>query len=195
MRVMLYIHSADVEAPHQLDDEQLLRGGQDDYPRDVQQSIEGLHSSSITSIRWITGTQTLITGSGSGIVQRFSAAGAQEWSSPVGSGGALSIAVHPAIASGQPYIAVGSMGGQVSVIDARTGDLLASAAAHSKYVVRVLWSADGQQLLSCSWDQSVAIHRVHQQEQGQEQGAGGGMELQEVAKVGPWVALGRIWCA
>jgi WD40 repeat protein len=185
---MMRIYSADVEAQHQLDDEQLLRGGQDDYPRDVQHSIEGLHSSSITCIRWIPGTQTLITGSGSGIVQRFSAAGAQEWSSPVGSGGALSIAVHPGIASGQPYIAVGSMGGQVSVIDARTGDLLASTAAHSKYVVRVLWSADGQ-LLSCSWDQSVAIHRV------QKQVAAGGVGLQEVAKVGPWIDSETVWWA
>jgi hypothetical protein len=137
--------------------------------------VAGLHGSSITCIRLMPEQGMMVTGSGSGMVQCFGVGGQQAWCTPVGSGGVLSLAVHPQAAEGQPYIAVGTMGGAVSLVDSRSGDLLACTQAHSKYVVRVLWCAGGQRLMSASWDQSIAVLGLQQLE--------GQLELRTLAKV------------
>lgn len=52
------------------------------------------------------------------------------------------------------------MGGEVAVLDIKTGAVLSSMKAHQKYVVAVRWSPDGRYLATASYDQSLTIHKL-----------------------------------
>ena len=56
-------------------------------------------------------------------------------------------------------VAAGSMDGTVSLLSAVSGELLCSRRVHRKYVVSLVWAADGRTFVSASWDASFAVHR------------------------------------
>lgn len=57
----------------------------------------------------------------------------------------------------------GAMDGSVTVLAAASGKILARHKSHAKYCVRVRWASDGQRFVSCSWDNTLAVHRYHSQ--------------------------------
>eukprot|EP00199_Chlamydomonas_sp_CCMP681_P002158 CAMPEP_0119103270 /NCGR_PEP_ID=MMETSP1180-20130426/1744_1 /TAXON_ID=3052 ORGANISM="Chlamydomonas cf sp, Strain CCMP681" /NCGR_SAMPLE_ID=MMETSP1180 /ASSEMBLY_ACC=CAM_ASM_000741 /LENGTH=419 /DNA_ID=CAMNT_0007087725 /DNA_START=55 /DNA_END=1314 /DNA_ORIENTATION=+ len=160
---------------HGAEEESLLRGGTGDYPQVVMHTIEGVHPTSVVCVRLLPGRDEVLTGSGDGIVRRVGFDASLFWATPVGSGGALCLDLHPHLTSASwdqaeaggvssclpcHVVAVGSMDGSLSLLHAYTGQLLASDRSHLKYVVRVAWAGDGQHLVTCSHDQSVGIHWV-----------------------------------
>ena len=57
----------------------------------------------------------------------------------------------------------GAMDGSVTALAAASGKVLARHKSHAKYCVRVRWASDGQGFVSCSWDQTLAVHKYHTQ--------------------------------
>jgi WD40 repeat protein len=57
-------------------------------------------------------------------------------------------------------VAAGTMSGDVALLDADTLELRAMLRGHTKRTVSLDWSADGQELVSGSWDASVRIWNV-----------------------------------
>jgi hypothetical protein len=57
-------------------------------------------------------------------------------------------------------VLAGSMNGSLSVLDGASGDVICTAAVHTKYLVRALWAGDGCTVATCSHDQTVGVLRV-----------------------------------
>lgn len=74
------------------------------------------------------------------------------------------------------------MDGSLSIIQACTGQLMATERVHIKYLTHVAWSMDGKCIATCSHDQSVGVHSVQLRVAGEEAGSGtGGGESTDVA--------------
>lgn len=63
----------------------------------------------------------------------------------------------------QMVLLAGAMDGSVTVLTAASGKVLARHKSHAKYCVRVRWATDGQRFVSCSWDQTLAVHKYNTQ--------------------------------
>lgn len=58
------------------------------------------------------------------------------------------------------YIVVSTMEGSLSLIDLVTRKILQKVEDHTKYVVRVVWSADGRFVTSIGYDKGILIYEV-----------------------------------
>jgi WD40 repeat protein len=77
------------------------------------------------------------------------------------SGGILALDVHP---TKRNLVLCGSMDHQTFILDlSKTDDdlLLQRFKVHTKYVVRVLWSMSGTFFVSASYDKTVCVYRLH----------------------------------
>eukprot|EP00884_Botryococcus_braunii_P021127 jgi/Botrbrau1/7699/Bobra.0159s0136.1 len=140
----------------QAEEDELLHGGEDDFPQSLMSNLEGLHSSNIISV--VSTEQKVITGAGDGTVQCLDMEGIIHWRTPLSHGGVLSLAIKQAQRDDETLLLLGTMDGSVIVLNATSGIFLASDRPHNKYCVRSIWSPDGTQVVSCAWSGSLAIH-------------------------------------
>ncbi|KAL6764979.1 WD40-repeat-containing domain protein [Haematococcus lacustris] len=82
-------------AAQRAEEEQMLRGGAQDFVQCVVHDIASAHPSSVTAVRLLPNCQQLVTGSGDGVVRRLSWQGELVWASGVGQGGVLCLDLHP----------------------------------------------------------------------------------------------------
>ncbi|KAL4457940.1 hypothetical protein ABPG75_012805 [Micractinium tetrahymenae] len=197
-------------------EERLLAGGSASGPRAcpsrLRAAFEGAHPANITALACWPGARQFATGSADGAVRLLDYGGTLLRTLQAGTSGVLCLAAHPAgglssggssatgsIGGGEApgLLAAGCMDGSVAVLDVPSGGstagggstqgVLARVSPHRKYVVAAAWDPSGTHLVTASWDNSFAVHRLQRSSTGQQagsgseaEGPGGGWELAAV---------------
>ncbi|PRW32536.1 WD40 repeat isoform B [Chlorella sorokiniana] len=181
-------------------EDSLLRGGSSSSPGDcpthLQRSIEGVHGANIIAICCWPERRLAVTGSSDGSVAVLGYDGTLHRSIAASSSGVLCLALRRGSrqggsgssgrhsgsdsSGGAPSLVVaGCMDGSVVLLDADSGQVLASARPHRKYCVSCAWSPDGCHLVTGAWDETFAVHRL-ERGSGSGGGSGSGWELQQI---------------
>jgi len=143
---------SDLELAEQAEDESLLRGDARDWPQQSPNVVDGLHASNILTVTSWLERGLIFSGSGDRNVRCIDVAAKKEcWSCLLNDGAVLALALHPTPGS-QPLLLASCMGGSVYVLNAVTGEQIDSVKAHTKYVHRLAWAAEGALLVSASYD-------------------------------------------
>ncbi len=79
----------------QREEEELLQGGDNDYPAIITCSLDGLHSTNIISVLAWPGQPRVITGAGDGMLQCIDMEGIIQWRTKLTGGGILTLMMHP----------------------------------------------------------------------------------------------------
>ncbi|KAK9821228.1 hypothetical protein WJX81_004278 [Elliptochloris bilobata] len=149
----------DADREARLAAEEALLHGTADYPVTRAGCLEDRHEAAITAVLAWPGRDALLTGQGNGVVQLLLYERPDDttgWTTRLGGGGVLSLALHEGDSPGRARLLAASMDGGVALLDARTGELLASVRAHTRYCVRVRWLPGGAGFLSAGREGALA---------------------------------------
>mmetsp|Transcript_20517 Transcript_20517/g.53667 ORF Transcript_20517/g.53667 Transcript_20517/m.53667 type:complete len:409 (-) Transcript_20517:284-1510(-) len=147
----------DLELADRAEDEELLRSDARDWPHKDPTAVDGLHTSNILAVTLWMDEGLAFTGSGDRTVRCLHIGSKTErWSRSLDDGAILALALHPSPGE-EPWLLASCMGGSVHLLHARSGEHANSVKAHTKYVHRVCWAAEGALFASASFDASLRV--------------------------------------
>eukprot|EP01137_Pigoraptor_chileana_P021958 Opistho-2@86336 len=139
----------------------LSEEGDDQYPRKLLHTIDGIHAANILTVRLLP-SGLLASGSSDKtvtltrvVISEDSVEADIQNILAHHTGGVLAVEYNPADAN---VLLSGGMDGMVSLIDIASGEILQKFRDHAKYVVKVRWADHGNAFATASYDKSVCVY-------------------------------------